>query len=264
MFDFSASTNENHKNTFKEACCFYNKETIKLGGKSTRIVCKGISRKYNTTIAHRTVQYYVQNNMAGESPKKRGPDGGINKQDFKILTMAYERFIRIKQLNPESGQNTCSLLLKRVNKVMKTGSSSDRLLQRLQKNWTIDFTAGVGNPQEEWRHCWTTYSNINCWFENWEKFPLDFGFASIQEDGTLVVPEDHKACILNLDETALTMDGSTQTGGGRPTVTFYDGSFQVLRSWVDCFKLITINHFNYWEYSCWGAVASALPIFNIY
>ncbi len=56
------------------------------------------------------------------------------------------------------------------------------------------------------------------------KILLDFGFASIQDDGSLVTPEDQKAGILNFDGTILTMDGSTQKRDGHPTVTLYDGS----------------------------------------
>ncbi len=48
--------NENHEKACKEACYFYNKENTKIGGKSERIVCEKIRRKYNTIIAHITAK----------------------------------------------------------------------------------------------------------------------------------------------------------------------------------------------------------------
>ncbi len=110
---------------------------------------------------------------------------------------------------------------------MDNESNTDRLFQRLQTECTTDFKAKVSNPQEERRQRWTTFANINQWHDNWEAFLVEFGFGTRNEDGTVHVRDEQKSCILNLDESALSMDGSTQKKGGRPTVTFYDGSLPV-------------------------------------
>ncbi len=120
------------------------------------------------------------------------------------------------------------LLSKHVNNTMESDSNSDRLLQQLQRNATIDFAAKVSNPMEECCLHWTTYSNLNCWFDNWENFLVNYGFGTHQKDGTVHVPEHQKAQILNLDESCLSMDGNTQQSGGCPSVTFYDGLLPVL------------------------------------
>ncbi len=38
-----------------------------------------------------------------------------------------------------------------------------------------------------------------------------------------MVANDQKACILKLEESALTLDGNSKQHGGQPTITFFDG-----------------------------------------
>ncbi len=106
--------------------------------------------------------------------------------------------------------------------------TTDWLLWKLQQNCNVDFKSGQAKPQEERRVCWTTYANINCLFDNWEQFLVDYGFGTIQESGKIEVSDEQRARILNLDESALSLDGSTQKRGGHPTVRFYDGSLPVI------------------------------------
>ncbi len=61
--------------------------------------------RLNTTISKRTVQHYEQYDKAGKSPRK-GPDGGIPNNIFKILLQAYKSYVRIKQINAETTENT--------------------------------------------------------------------------------------------------------------------------------------------------------------
>ncbi len=53
---------------------------------------------------------------------------------------------------------------------------------------------------------------------------VNSGFATCMEDGTVNVPDEQKKRILNLGESALLMDGSTQKKGSCPSVTLYDRS----------------------------------------
>ncbi len=64
---------------------------------------------------------------------------------------------------------------------------------------------------------------INCWFDNWEKILVRFGFGKIQDNRKVGDQYEQKSCILNLDERALSLDGSTQQHGGHPTMSFYYG-----------------------------------------
>ena len=57
------------------------------------------------------------------------------------------------------------------------------------------------------------------WFDSWETFLVEYGFATINEDGSLHITEEMKARILNFDKTCFSLDGSNSNRGGRPTVT---------------------------------------------
>ncbi len=97
-----------------------------------------------------------------------------------------------------------------MNNTMKSGSTSDCLLQQQQRNATIYFADKVTNPMEEQFLHLTTYSNLNCWFDNWEYFLVNYGFGTQQEDGGVHVAEHQNAHILNSDKRCLTMDCNTQ------------------------------------------------------
>ncbi len=58
---------------------------------------------------------------------------------------------------------------------------------------------------------WTTFSNSNIWFDHWEENLVNLGFGfrvSVNNVTKVHVPDDQKACILNLDETSITLDGN--------------------------------------------------------
>ncbi len=123
-----------------------------MGGgkrKSADTICEDINTKYNCIVSSRTVLHYVNmKNMAGASPLKCGPDGGISAKDFKVLVTAYETYVRIKQVNAEVHGNNHTLLSKQVNNTKCNGSKLTCLLKRLQKASTIHFQAGVANPRK--------------------------------------------------------------------------------------------------------------------
>ena len=50
---------------------------------------------------------------------------------------------------------------------------------------------------------------------------LEFGFA-VKEDGKLYISEELLARIINLDESCLSLDGSDDKRGGRPTISFHN------------------------------------------
>ncbi len=167
-------------------------KTVPGKKKSSQGVCNEVSKKYKTSLCARSVQHYNNNYIAGESPKRRGPDGEIDDNVFKLLIKAYKSYVRIEQINSETADNKHKLLSKCVNNTMKSDSNSDCLLQRLQRNSTIDFAAKVSHPMEERHLHWTTYSNLNCWFDNWENFLVNYGFGTHQKDRTVHVPEHQK------------------------------------------------------------------------
>ncbi len=94
----------------------------------------------NCIIISRVVlNYVITKNMAGASPLRCSPDGGISAEDFKILLTAYESYLRIKQINAEVHDNNHTLLSKWVNNTMCNCGKLACLLKWLQK-------ASVTNP----------------------------------------------------------------------------------------------------------------------
>jgi hypothetical protein len=84
------------------------------------------------------------------------------------------------------------------------------------------------NCAEDRRIRWTTFQNLDLWFNSWEFFFIEFGFAYHNANGELVFKDGALSRILNMDETCISLDGSSGNRGGRPTVTFYDKRFPQL------------------------------------
>ena len=162
----------------------------------------------------------------GTSPVKKGPTRTLPDDAFQLLLIAYESYIRINQLN--STTSTCGRksLTRIINTVTNNLYCIHFLFNKLLAESTVDFSAAVVLPVEEWRLRWTTWSNLNQWFNNWEQDLVALGFATVQEDGdgneSIHVSDDQKARILNLDESALHLDGNHCQQGRWPEVTFYD------------------------------------------
>ena len=94
-------------------------------------------------------------------------------------------------------------------------------MDRLLRDTEIDLKADIHNLIEDRRRIWTTYANLKIWFDVWEDSLLEFGFA-IKEDGKLYISEELLARITNLDESCLSLDGSDDKRGGRPTISFHN------------------------------------------
>ncbi len=60
---------------------------------------------------------------------------------------------------------------------MNNVSNTSCLLQRLLGELAIDFKATVSDPVEEQRMQWTTFNNLNSWFDHWEENLVSLGFG---------------------------------------------------------------------------------------
>ena len=76
---------------------------------------------------------------------------------------------------------------------------------------------------KERRVRWTTYANLNAWFDNLRAFLIEFDFASIGDNGAvLTFTEAQLRRIMNVDETEVSLDESNTRAGGRPAMSFHD------------------------------------------
>ena len=63
------------------------------------------------------------------------------------------------------------------------------------------------------------------WFSQWETDLVDLGFAHWQQKRSVIIPPKQLlGRIINIDETALSLDGANGCSGGRPRVEFYISS----------------------------------------
>ena len=206
----------------KRATVVYAAERAKVNGQSARDVCGQIERDYGVKLSPRTITRYVKNGNVGTSPKKNGNPGTIPEFVFQTLCTAMETFMKINQVNGQNVENTRQKLHKRVCRVMgKENVVNCHLLNRVLKETAVDLLSKHTTNVEDRRVKWTTYNNLKSWFDNWEHDLEDLGFAVRNESGTLYIPEEQLARIINVDETCLSLDGSSGQRGGRPEAVFY-------------------------------------------
>ena len=94
---------DDNKNATKADTKMYATEKPKSNGLSAATVCNFVDDKYGTSINKYQVQKLVQQGIIGETPPKKGPDGGIPFHHFKHLVGAFETYVQVKQVNGEGG-----------------------------------------------------------------------------------------------------------------------------------------------------------------
>ena len=137
---------------------------------------------------------------------------------------AFESYLHLNQANQVGHLNTQGSYLEVVQEVvwsllLRVGPS---IVHQLLKRTIIDFRGKLAIPIEERKTCWTTYSKVNMWFNQWEKYLVDLlDFAQLLNGSEL-------GRLINIDETALSLDGANGCcAGGRLRVEFYNSSMPV-------------------------------------
>ena len=80
----------------KKATTIYQAECSKTDGTglSARRVCEIVNAEHNTSVSHRSVQKFVKDGRAGESPRRRGPNpANLSAESFSLLLKAFESHI---------------------------------------------------------------------------------------------------------------------------------------------------------------------------
>jgi len=133
-------------------------------------------------------------------------------------------------MNARAGDNSRIKLIHTLVKTLSISSTeASTLLTHLLRDTAEDtMSADKLNCAEDRRICWTTFQNLDLWFNSWEFFLIEFGFAYHNANGKLVFEDGALSRILNMDETCISLDGSNGNRGGHPTVTFYYKRFPQL------------------------------------
>ena len=181
----------------------------KSDGMSIRQVYYSITAKYKTRPSIATISRYAKEGLINASPMKMGPVGHILSVAYKFLCKAYKSLIPINQMNECTGDNSQAKMIPmfaktfNIRMVQATG-----LLNQVVHDTATDINAEKMNCAEDHRIRWTTYQNLDLWFDSWESFIVEYGFATISNDRSIHFPQNMKARILNMDETCLLLDRS--------------------------------------------------------
>ena len=167
--------NDIEKHAFKVATLTLSKERKKTDGLNSVQICTAVNETFGTTLQPKRIRNSVNAGKIGVSPVRRGPKGYIPDFDFKLFATAMETYTIIRQIG-RTGCPNRQELKKTVNAVANskegtpTRSQDDTLINRLLNKMPVDImTTGKANKAEERRVAWTTYSNLNTWFDSWAR-----------------------------------------------------------------------------------------------
>jgi len=131
--------------------------------------------------------------------------------------------MQINQLNCTSGVNHRGKMAPIIAETMMVDVETAReILKRLAHDTAIDLGCGKLNFAEERRVRWTTYNNLDMWFNMWERELLKHGLMELDARGLPHIPRQKLCQILNFDETSLSLDGSSINRGGRSAASWFD------------------------------------------
>ncbi len=112
---------------------------------------------------------------------------------YKLVCQAYSSLVPINQMNACAGDNSRKMMIPMIAEMLNTGTvKATGVLNRVVRNTAIEINAEKLNCAEDCRIHWTTYQNLSLWFDSWEVFLVDYGFATISQTGEQIVTENLK------------------------------------------------------------------------
>ena len=236
---------------FIRACTQYHNEQLKAqeaqadGWTYKALSSDSIVRHINSTkeaidfdirIGSRTVRDYVKEGRVGEPMRNPGAKGSIKLTQYKALCAAVKSYTILTQQEGTKARNVRAGLIRQINACVNKreghGSRSGRcLFERIQRDVADELDLGKPNKIEQRRrNKWSTYYNINLYFNSLKAFLIDNGFAKEASASFKLstgselewATEDQGRRIANIDETALVLDNTEKGKGGRPSAAFYD------------------------------------------
>jgi hypothetical protein len=122
---------QHKKRAFKRATSWYAQELEKSKGLSSYQVSKRVKIEFDGVgPSAQTLQRYAKWGIAGQSPQKPGVKSDIPKWAYNSLTVAFESYVRINQLNRRDDVLTLTKLATKVNETMGHNYKS-KLLNRV-------------------------------------------------------------------------------------------------------------------------------------
>jgi hypothetical protein len=163
------------------------------------------ARGYGVTLSKNTINRYVAHGMLGTFPLVRGYKGMMPKHSFQLLVLAVEFFIQISNVNSIEAKR--STLMMAVNTCCGVAPAKCRakhsLYDRVMKSMNVSLNADVSPVVKERRVRWTTYANLDAWFDNFRAFLIEFDFAGIGDDGEPTFTKAQLRQIMKVNETEI-------------------------------------------------------------
>jgi hypothetical protein len=181
-------------------------------------------------VHERTIRRLVAEGIIGVTPPCRGHDGSIPPVAYRALKDAVTSFISIHQASGKH-EHRMSDLSRIINNVVNFNPDenrrSNKLMDRLRKDFGPEINLGKSETMEERRIRWTTYQNLKSWGDSAKDIIIELGFGrqSTPEDdvpGEIYFYEGQMERIINFDETRITLDQIDVQKGGRPSFVFYN------------------------------------------
>jgi hypothetical protein len=160
----------------KEATLLYALPTNTLG---SRKLAASINKKHQLVdriLNYKTLQNYTKNGIIGRSPEKRGPAARLPLPFMELL----ESHISMTQL--EGREETKPRHLKTlIGAALKNTKFKDVSVNKCYERFRHQFPDTVcpmrTMEMEERRSLWTTYPNVNRWFDGTKACLIEYGFA---------------------------------------------------------------------------------------
>ena len=201
------------------------KEKEKYKRKTARSIVQKINAVHRTNINDRTVRRYVHLGNIGVPIVGRGKKCGLPESIVEALQSAVVSHIQLTNAGMQKMPDR-QYMIRQVELCLEKSSYKfkryDHLYDRIMEAIADKINVNSGDfKMEQRRLIWTTYSNINIWFDTLKHFFIDKGFArvSTEEDGDIgeiVYFDNQTDRILNLDESEVSTDGTSKLSGGRP------------------------------------------------
>ena len=195
---------------------------------SAQKIVDDINEKNDTNVKESTVRDRVNRGIEDTAPSK-GRNGVVKGELRDALLSALRSYIALANANRTTMPNKTKII-KILDKVIATQlgiKETRKFAQRLMRDIALDVNVTTANTKMEKRRLvWSTYNNINTWFEQMKTDLINLGFARLptaaeeEVEGELVFFDDQLQRILNIDESEVTTDGTSKLTGGRPITEY--------------------------------------------
>ena len=195
--------------------------------RSAQTIVDAINQKNNTNVNESTVRRRVKQGIEDSAPC-RGRKGVVKDELRDAILSGLRSYIALENANRSTMPNQ-QKLIKVLDKVVEQLGIKhpDKLFGRMKRDIANEIAVTTTNTtMEKRRLVWSTYNNINIWFEQMKKELIELGFAravtteDVDVVGELVFHPGQLDRILNIDESEVSTDGTSKLTGGRPVTEY--------------------------------------------